>query len=239
MLKPSREKMLALVIAWGALLAMGCGNSSNPAPVFEDSGFDEFERFTPETVAPKIPPIEPSGIQGWRLDPTTLASLGPYVDLEGYTFRPPAGYEMKTVTMNGVPTYHFSKKEEGPFTTTESMEITIGQLKNRNRRTEDVLTNALELSKFHYANWKGEAIHQGTINGLTFQRVHWSAYVPELTKNARGFTYVCLDGPVVILVEMDGYSPDDDETLLLSEISVLTFQRGPPPDGSTSSAFGE
>lgn len=184
-------------------------------------------------------PVGPA-LPAWKPNPALVGDLAPEVTLQGYSIRPPQGYEsrqadaLRILQPFGVDMYLWHNAQENPDASGLSVQI----IKRRNLDTAtDVLDYELNLSKQDMEKFAHSKPETGKVNGIIFARAYWQGDEkhPSGTYTRRGFSYASTSSGQGIYIsgydrvpcnsEPCKYQPIDQMTLPVAEAAALTFRK--------------
>jgi hypothetical protein len=170
----------------------------------------------------------------WTADEKLLVRLSKDTTIDGFAFRPPAGYRPLTVSLH---TGHASGwiAARNKQSSAASIIVTVIPMKSESSRT---LSSILELSlspfKQRYGlEWSRTPDELGRIDNMTCARAKWSGTCTvgpkELVgKHLKGMIYVMESDNKFVQVLIKGVLPEDEDALPLCEASALTLRRVTP-----------
>jgi hypothetical protein len=199
-------------------------------------------RKTPEFVVPLIvlsvfATLPVSGQTGdaakaWRPDKKLVERLAKEEVVEGYAFRPPAGYRLERpeIPKNMVHVLKIygwvgKKREDGTRPTIMVNTVLPGTGKPFTLTAEQAADNLLNAIKQGHTDWRQDKPEKGVVNGMDFVRVRWSGISSTKNRRMRGFIYLAFDGPKMLRLTSQDYVPEDEKSLPLAEASALTIRK--------------
>jgi hypothetical protein len=170
----------------------------------------------------------------WTADEKLLVRLAKDTELDGFAFRPPAGYRPLTVSLHhGHASGWISARSKQGLAA--SIIVTIIPTKSEGSRT---LSSILELSlspfKQRYGlDWSRTPDELGRVDNMPCARAKWSGTCtvgPKelLGKHLKGMIYVIEADNKFVQVLIKGVLPEDENALPLCEASALTLRRVSP-----------
>jgi hypothetical protein len=170
----------------------------------------------------------------WTADEKLLVRLAKDTELDGFAFRPPAGYRPLAVPLhNGHASGWIAARSK--HSSAATIIVTVIPTRSEGNRT---LSSVLELSlspfKQRYGlEWSRSPDELGRIDKMTCARAKWSGTCtvgPKelIGKHLKGMIYVMEADNKLVQVLIKGVMPEDEDALPLCEASALTLRRVSP-----------
>jgi hypothetical protein len=170
----------------------------------------------------------------WTADEKLLVRLAKDIEIDGFAFRPPAGYRKLAVSLhNGHASGWISARSKQ--SSAASIIVTVIPTKSEGSRTlSSVLDLSLSPFKQRYGlEWSRSPDELGRVDNMTCARAKWSGTCTvgpkELVgKHLKGLIYVIEADNKFVQVLIKGVLPEDEDALPLCEASALTLRRASP-----------
>ena len=216
-----------LLAPLAALALSGCGGDNNPgAPV-------------PVTQPAKAPSASPSP---WEPDPgratqlTLVGRFGTYqimlpANFDPVTGDPPPGFDPAAPWVSiWRPKDAKPGESDGLIAFVDSDPKVAAEAKQPDNLLREMTRAAAEQAGASGSGVKQGTVETGTLAGIPFRRVNWSAYPSGpggRTPGAGGFAYLATDGPAVVSIMTIARNPGTGK-LLEAAVATLTRVGGRP-----------
>ena len=164
----------------------------------------------------------------WTPDKALVDRLATAQAVEGYTIRPPSGYQMQRANSPAsmkLIAWVGEAREDGTKPTVMLQIVVPPPGQSVNLPLEQLAQKMLGRVKRSRTNWRQDKHERGVVNGMTFVRIRWTGTEQAHNRKMAGFTYVALDGTSIVQVSSQDFVPHSNQALPLAEASVLTFQK--------------
>jgi hypothetical protein len=163
----------------------------------------------------------------WKTDPQLLKQLGPEIKIEGYTIRPPRGYEAisQQIGVRKATAWKGPVREDGTAPGFYVVYLTMPPGEKKMPTLEEALNVYLADRKSTLLNWKVAKSERGKVNGLDFLRTTWSGTNETRDFAMHGFAYVYIGSKSFYVLGGQDIEPYSDKTLKLSEAAALSFRK--------------
>jgi len=165
----------------------------------------------------------------WNTDQAALSQLADAVTVEGFSIRPPKGYLLQT---RSGPYESKANVWVGPTradgTRGQVMVLTVSAAAERlgPLNLEELFEELLAGLRERRTQWKQSATEKGLINGLMFQRIHWSGRDKTNDVGLHGVVYIAIAGETVVQLSSQDVDAHYQDAFGLAESSIFTFERG-------------
>lgn len=172
-----------------------------------------------------------AGGDNWKVDPKLLDRLGDDTTVEGFKFRPPAGYhQIKVVLRSGQASGWMGARRANGTAASIVVNVIPGKADNE-QALGKILDRSLGPYKRRYAkDWTRSPADRGKLAGQASVRATWSGTCTEgpkelLGKAMQGIVYVAASGDKLVQVLIKSEASEAQTTLPLCEASARTLQK--------------
>ena len=170
----------------------------------------------------------PAGTAAWSSDKALSGKLAPAAIVGKYQIQPPQGYALQTKRGPvGSDAYAWvgTTRVDGtrPYLMLGLFTPPAGEA---NKYTlKEACAKMLAGVERRRKDWKQSPMEQGSVNGMTFERVYWQGVDTATEQPMSGFLYVAKDGNAILQIASQDVAAHTKNALPLAEAAALTFRK--------------
>ena len=178
---------------------------------------------------PPVSVIPPASSAAWVPDPALLSRLGPEVQMDGFSIRPPQGCTFtQTAAEDAQNTLvRYKWRQERQDGSSMVFSVHVGRAKPGSELEPDAeaaLQGLVDHNGADYQDYAHSNIETGEIGGVPFARAYWKGVSPPDSPQQHGLFYLTSSKQVNVTIHGTDSEPSDKRTLPLCEAAALTFR---------------